>query len=105
TILIRRAVKLISHAKVEREGWSKLPIILEEHRPIVLMGPRQLSGVVEETVPLRVLRVVNVVVHLRVVYRTGKEIKQAVCRGLIALHETRESRGDESSIRVVSGAA
>src|SRR5205823_1462539 len=41
-MLVGCSVKLIADTEVEREGWMHLPIVFEEHGPIVLMCPGEL---------------------------------------------------------------
>jgi len=35
------SVVLVTHAEVEREGWTHFPIVFEEYREVVLMGVGQ----------------------------------------------------------------
>src|SRR5262249_18678374 len=63
-VLVRCSVKLVTHSKIQGEGWMHLPIVFEEHGPIVLVRPGELPRMIHEAVPLRVLRVVDVIIHL-----------------------------------------
>src|SRR5262249_17494799 len=91
-VLVWRSVKFVADAKIERERWIYLPIVFQEDGPIVLMRPGELSRVIEETVPLRILRIVDVIVHLRAVERPRQEIEKAVGHALIVRHQARHGR-------------
>src|SRR5262245_15034095 len=59
-VFIRRSVKLVPHSEVQSEGWMHLPVVFEEDGPVILMRPGKLSRMVQEAVPLRILRVVDI---------------------------------------------